>query len=96
MINQYYRIGFDTQRVRPKVIVSQYDDGLRKINFELDRTPASATVKIGEQNITTILEDNIVSFIVTSELSVLGEYEGEIVCDGVGTLNFDFIVEETE
>jgi len=95
MINQNYKLTFNTQQVKPKVIVSEGDDGLRQINFILDDTPTSAIVKIGNNTITSTLSGNIISFVVTSAISVLGKYEGEVVADGMRTLNFDFIVEST-
>ncbi len=94
-----YKLNFDTGKVRPKVVVSQFDNGLRQIVFELYNNddvfiPTSATIELNGI-ITPTIEDNQVSFIVDTSLTqTVGKYEGEVRC-GMGTVNFDFIVEET-
>lgn len=96
-----YRLNFNTQLVRPNVYVSQYDDGLRIIEFELYNNeepyePSEAEIRIGDETITPTIDGNKVSFPVTLSLSQnYGEYEGEVRCR-MGTQNFNFIVDKTE
>jgi len=94
-----YKINFNTGLVKPIIYVSEGDDGLREIHFELydndeKLEPTNATIKINNTDITPTISSNVLSFIVDSSLSVEGEYEGEVRC-GMGSVNFKYVVEAT-
>ena len=94
-----YKINFNTGLVKPIIYVSEGDDGLREIHFELYNNdeklePTNATIKINDVDITPTISSNVLSFIVDSTLSVEGEYEGEVRC-GMGSVNFKYVVEAT-
>ena len=94
-----YKINFNTGLVKPIIYVSEGDDGLREIHFELYNDdeklePTNATIKINNTDITPTITSNVLSFVVDSTLSIEGEYEGEVRC-GMGSVNFKYVVEAT-
>lgn len=98
-----YRLNLISDRVKPLVMVSQFDT-LRKVEFEIYNgeelySPVSATILIGTNQYQGTISNGIVSFTVPSSLtqnaqSLFGEV---VVSDGgqMGTCNFLFKVDST-
>lgn len=107
MIIQKYNLQMTPLKSIVQVNVSQYDNNLRQIIFNLldgedeyeIETGASAIVIINNIEYEGTIEDNTVSFVVTSDMTqVKGKYRGEvrIVNNGqIGSANFNFRVSET-
>lgn len=101
MITQSYELNMIPHWTRPIVRVSQYDDGARTISFTLkngesDYTPVNPTVFIRETQIPCTVSNNVVSFVVTGNVTQeAGAFEGEIRDDGMGSNNFKFVVDGT-
>lgn len=99
MITQRYKLSLETDQVFPVVSVSQYDHNMRTIvfSFEIAYSITSAIIKIGSNTINGTITDNLVSFVVTSDLT---ENEGRtmsevVINGGIGSVNFIFEVEKT-
>ena len=97
------RLNFETDRVKPLVMVSQYDTA-RTIEFELydnetQYIPSNATILIGTNQYEGTITNGIVSFTVPSSLTQNAQkLFGEIVVNGNGrmaTCNFNFVVDST-
>lgn len=96
MITQKYYLSIEPDKVKPVVRVSQYDDSSRTIVFVIDYEFDDASVYVGEDEIACEIDGNEVSFLIDESLTgTAGERQGEVVCDGVGTLNFVLSVEQT-
>lgn len=86
----------------PIVYISQFDDGDRKITFNLFNgesayTPSSPKVMIGDNEIPCTFEGNSVSFFVPNTVTETpGLFHGEVIdADSLGSLNFNFRVDPT-
>ena len=97
------RLNFETDRVKPLVMVSQYDTA-RTIEFELydNETryiPSNATILIGTNQYQGTITNGIVYFTVPSSLTQNAQkLFGEIVVNDNGrmaTCNFNFVVDST-
>jgi len=97
------RLNFETDRVKPLVVVSQYDTA-RTIEFELydNETryiPSNATIIIDTNQYQGTITNGIVSFTVPSSLTQNAQkLFGEIVVNDNGrmaTCNFNFVVDST-
>lgn len=97
------RLNFETDRVKPLVMVSQYDTA-RTIEFELydnetQYIPSNATILIGTNQYEGTITNGIVSFTVPSSLTQNAQkLFGEIVVNDNGrmaTCNFNFVVDST-
>lgn len=101
MITQSYELNMIPHWTRPIVLVSQFDDGARTISFILKNgedyyIPVNPVVFIGETEVPCTVSNNAVSFVVTSDITqTAGAFEGEIRDEGIGSNNFDFIVDGT-
>lgn len=96
MINQRYNLSIVPDKVKPIVRVSQYDDSSRTIIFIIDDDFTTAKIVIGENEINGTVSGNEVSFLVTEDLTQnSGTFEGEVICDTIGSLNFYFEVDST-
>lgn len=95
-MKQSYYLADITDRVRPLVIVSQYDTN-RTIQFNLNDTPTSAKVIIGTEEIVPTINGSAVSFLVPTSLTDTAQkLRGEVIIgDRMGTVNFDFVVDAT-
>lgn len=95
-MKQSYYLTDITDRVRPLVIVSQYDTN-RTIQFNLNDTPTSAKVIIGTEEIVPTINGSAVSFLVPTSLTDTAQkLKGEVIIgDRMGTVNFDFVVDAT-
>jgi len=95
-MKQSYYLTDITDRVRPLIIVSQYDTN-RTIQFNLDDTPTSAKVTIGTEEIVPVINGSAVSFLVPTSLTDTAQkLKGEVIIgDRMGTVNFDFVVDAT-
>ena len=95
-MKQSYYLTDITDRVRPLVIVSQYDTN-RTIQFNLNDTPTSAKVIIGTEEIVPTINGSAVSFLVPTSLTDTAQkLKGEVIIgDRMGTVNFDFWVDAT-
>lgn len=95
-MKQSYYLTDITDRVRPLVIVSQYDTN-RTIQFNLDEAPTSAKVIIGTEEIVPTISGSAVSFLVPTSLTDTAQkLRGEVIIgDRMGTVNFDFVVDAT-
>lgn len=96
MITQKYNLSIEPDKVKPVVRVSQYDDSSRTIVFVIDYDFSDASVYVGDDEIACEIDGNEVSFLIDESLTgTAGDRQGEVVCDGVGTLNFVLSVEQT-
>lgn len=100
MITQEYYLDMVPDKVKPLVIVSQYDTD-RQIIFHLltdgePYTPGSASLKIGDNSYSLMIDGSNVYFTVPTTITETAQHLlGEVVCDNVGSLNFDLVVDET-
>lgn len=101
MFKNTYKLDMIPDRVKPLIIVSQYDTA-REIQLDLflngeEYVPSSANILIGETEIVPTIDGNSVTFDVPLDLTMeCGIQDGEVqVGDIMGSCNFRFKVDST-